>query len=294
MNPMIFLSTLLLFSCHKTPEPLKDAPIPDVYVESIHKVELSSTILMGGWIRTQNERYLRSQVAGVVGRVFFKPGVDLTKGQVVFSIIPDSQGHEYRAHPVASEISGRFLRLLVKEGDRITPGDSLGLVGDPKVLVIDSQATYGDLQTLKKPGRIQILIPGISDKPLAQAKLAFVEPSADSKTGTFGVSFEFQGLDPQVKPGMLAQIRLESHIRQAVLLEEKAIYRRDKENYALVLDPKTQKAIKKPLTLGLDQGGNKTEILGGLMGGEQVIMYFSKPVQDGDTVRVVTREKASP
>jgi len=124
---------------------------------------------------------------------------------------------------------------------------------------------------------------------LIKGQIDSISPSADARTQLYQVKIYIDSLDNKVKPGMFAQAKLRIDEREDVLVvNSEAVVEKDEKTIVyIVVD---DKAVEKPVTIGLD-AGSKAEISSGLNKGDKVIIKGQSYVEDGAEVKVVRGDK---
>lgn len=282
---------LILIACEKRNESNATEAKPksiDVFINRIKTQELSDRLVVGGWLEAKNQRFLYSQVSGIVGSILYLPGQKVLKEQTVLYVMPHGAGWEVKPHPVVSDLSGIVLRIMVKQGERVDLNEKLAIVGDLDGYEITGQATYRDLLVLGQKPKIDVVLPAISSESIGKAELLMIDPAADAETGTFGVRFSLSCNEmcrQKIKVGMLAKVVVKSKIRQGVLLNEKEIHRAGSENFVF-LATGAGKALKRSVSLG-ESWGDKTEVSSGLQIDDKIIVSSAMRLQDGDLINIV-------
>lgn len=116
-----------------------------------------------------------------------------------------------------------------------------------------------------------------------------ISPSADARTQLYQVKVYIDSQDNKVKPGMFSQIKLKVDKKENVLVvNSEAVVQKNGETLVYVVND--NKALQKPVTIGLDTGSH-VEILSGLNKDDKVIIKGQNYVEDGTTVKVVRGDK---
>lgn len=290
------LSITIFISCtskQKQEDSTKTGNKPvDVYIKTLSEEERFSKLVLGGWIEAYNQRFIYSQVSGIVGNILKRPGESVQVGNSILQILPDAAGWEIKPHMVLADAKGRLLRLMIVQGDRVLPGEKLGLIGDMSGFQMTCQATYKDLEVLKNHTAIDFYLPILekesSKAALGQAKITAIDPSADIKTGTFGVNFDIlcksELCKSSMRPGLLGRLVIKSDVSKALFIEEKHLSSRLSETFAYVLG-ESSKAEKRVLKIG-KHWGKEVEIIEGLKAGDKLITSSAKNLLPGDDVHV--------
>jgi membrane fusion protein, multidrug efflux system len=119
------------------------------------------------------------------------------------------------------------------------------------------------------------------------AQITRVAGSLDASTRTLLAEIELANADHRLKPGMFVKVTLRLEARSDALVMPTSALMVEKDERA-VLVVHDGKAEKLAVETGFE-GPEWTEIVGGLMGGEAVIVAGKERVSKGGTVEVITR-----
>jgi len=194
---------------------------------------------------------------------------------------------------VTSPVRGKVLHVLHKSEGVVEAGAALIEVGDPQALEMVSDVLSQDAVTIRA-GMPARLVHWGGEPPLL-AKVQRVEPSAFTKTSALGVDEQRVNviLDPDgpadswrsIGDGFASEVEITVWSKPDVLQVPTSALFRAGSGWALFAVSGDQ-AVTRGVQIG-HRGALETEILGGLTGGELVIIHPSASVHDG--VRVEHR-----
>ena len=186
---------------------------------------------------------------------------------------------------VDTPVAGIVSAVEVTEGSRVTKGQALATVTDPRQLLLQVEVPAADLGALRRGSQGTFMIPilGPDMHPLG-VRVTGVSPLVDPATGTATAELALLRMPARPVPlGSLGKVTFKVHQRQGLQVPEQAIVYRGRET--LVRTVVAGKAKLTPVTVAETRQG-RTEITGGLVSGAQVIVRASGFVADGQDVTV--------
>lgn len=136
---------------------------------------------------------------------------------------------------------------------------------------------------------VKVMVPAVGPDPFA-GTIAGVSPAADPKTKSFLVEVTMDNSGGVLKQGMFAEVRLiVGRSENALIVPVDAVVARNNEN--IVFTVVEGKARENKVQVGLTDG-RVTEITGGLVQGDQVVIVGQQGLVDG--ARVVVQGAQSP
>ena len=183
---------------------------------------------------------------------------------------------------IVAPIDGEVLSRDVEVGDAVSSilvlGSSATLVmtlGNMKQVYVDGKVDESDIGKvyLGQPARIKV--ESFKDKTF-YGKVTKIAPMGVEKDNvtTFEVRVSINNPGGELKANMTAnaEVILEEHKNVLQIPEGALIYDKDKKSYVQVPDPHAKDGMRKiAVNVGISNGA-KTEVLGGLKEGEQVVL----------------------
>lgn len=201
---------------------------------------------------------------------------------------------------VTAPISGRIGRSLVTEGALVGQGEATPLTTiqqiNPLYVNFTQSATEVlNLRRAMQQGRlkragadgaeVRVLLEDGSLYPQV-GRLLFADLTVDPTTGQVTLRAEVPNANGLLLPGMYVRVRIEEAVASnAMLLPQQAVTRSPQGDSVMVVTS-TGQVEQRPVTVGNSQDG-KWVILGGLKGGEQVIVDGFQKLQPGSPVKPV-------
>lgn len=188
---------------------------------------------------------------------------------------------------VIAPFDGVVTRRWVKEGQLLKAND-----------VAFEMADFGDLKArLRVPERASVALkPGQTVAYRADAlpgatfpaTVDRVSPVVDAKSGTVEVLIKVDNGDRRLRPGLFSRLEIAyDHVAAAILLPKAALLNGDRNNSVFVV--RDGKAVKVPVKLGYESGGN-VQVLTGVEPGTEVITAGHATLVDGSVVEALKRD----
>jgi HlyD family secretion protein len=187
-----------------------------------------------------------------------------------------------------SPVAGRVLRVIEKSERIVQAGSPVVVLGDPEKIEIVTDVLTTDAVNIR-PGAGVFLEGWGGNHPL-QAKVRLVEPSGFTKISALGVEekrvnviADFVDPPDGLGDGYRVEARIVSWEASEVLkIPGSATFRERRGWSVFVMD--RGRARRRAVQIG-HRNQAEAEIMGGIAAGEQVILYPSNQLHDGDRVR---------
>jgi len=182
--------------------------------------------------------------------------------------------------PFTSRITERFITL----GQHLRPGDELFTVADYDPLVARIYLPERDVYELEE-GREVRITPAAGTELSFTGRIRQIAPVVDTATGTVKVTVEAVHAPEGVRPGAFVSIDIvrERHAA-ALLLPRESVIRELRTAHVFITEDDI--AVKKPVTLGIEEG-DKVEVLTGLEAGDSVVVAGQGGLDDGQKIKVL-------
>ena len=131
-------------------------------------------------------------------------------------------GKIYKTVPVYSYFEGYVSEITVSEGTYVTTGTTLFKLSSLKSLRVEAQVFLPYIPDLKIGTQANISVPAAGNRPFI-AKVLFLDPQVQTSSRYILARFEFTNPDENIKPGMLANVILQTERRRALTLPINAI-----------------------------------------------------------------------
>lgn len=172
---------------------------------------------------------------------------------------------------------------LVELGNYISPGTPIGRVVDISSLKLEIAVSEREIGYVNENTSAEIRVPAAGSE-VFQGTVEAVAAGADPATGSYAVLITWQNRpDESIKSGMSATVSIETSGEEEVMvIPSAALLKSGTQEYIFLSE--NDKARRTAVTVGR-QVGNKTEIIQGLSGGEDLIISGLTSLSDGDAVK---------
>jgi membrane fusion protein, multidrug efflux system len=191
---------------------------------------------------------------------------------------------EIRA-PFAGVVARRSVRL----GQTVQPNAVLFRVTDPSPLKAQVYIPERELKRLQPGQAAAVQVDAVPGKTFL-ARVALVSPTIDIQTATFKATVEVTDPSGDLRPGMFARLGIVFERKpEALQIPRVALVETDGERSVFVVQDGV--AHQRSVETGLADSGY-VEIVGGLVGNEQVVIVGQSGLKDGNKVRIVSLQAA--
>lgn len=244
-----------------------------------------------GEIKADNEVALTSPVTGKVLRFNRLEGAPVSRNQSVVSIDRFEVGARYAAAPVASPVTGVVTRILVSEGEDVTVGTPVAMVGNVNKLeaIIQVPETYAP--EVKIGQKVLFETRAVPDR-IFEGKITRRDLSLNSTTRSLTVRAEIPNRDRALFSGIFAESYI--FIEQAtnvIVVPESALTKTREGEDALFINS-NEVAVQKPVTVAL-RYRDQVAISEGIAEGEEVIVFGREYLSDGAPIRPIAETTTS-
>jgi multidrug efflux pump subunit AcrA (membrane-fusion protein) len=237
--------------------------------------------------------------------------VAAAQGRVAAQRSAVAQERERQSYALlASPITGVVLEKVSQPGDLVQPGGGILQLGDfssVKVLVPVSEL---DLSNIRVGQSVPVRLDAFPNEELI-GKVTLISPAADAAARQLPVEITIPNSNGRIGSGLLARVSFEPRTRPSVVVPQTALagdgksgrggagemgskeaqqkernpQSREAKVFVVSKSGNEAKVQARPVQVGTRASG-KVEILSGLRPGEQFVARSSKPLKDGETVRV--------
>ena len=168
-----------------------------------------------------------------------------------------------------SPISGRVLERKVLAGARVEPETELYRIADLSVVWLQAKIYEYELPHIEIGQPVRIILASQPEKEI-KGKVSFVEPVLQETTRTVNVRVPIDNPKDQFKPGMYADLVIEHHMGEGLLVPESAVLRTGVRNLAFrVLPGNRFEPVE--IKLGPYQFNERFQVLAGLSEGDEIV-----------------------
>ena len=204
----------------------------------------------------------------------------------------ERSGRPHAILTVAAPIGGVIQQLDVRAGMSVTAGQTLARINGLNIVWLDvavPEAQAGAVRVGQSARASFAAFPGEA----VAGRVTAILPEANPATRTLRVRVELPNRDLRLKPGMTAQVRLESQGSQSALrVPTEAVIRTGKRALVMIAeDAGRYRPVE--VSLGHEVGGD-TAILAGLEEGQRVVVSGQFLIDSEASLRGMTTAPASP
>ncbi len=183
-----------------------------------------------------------------------------------------------------SPISGVVTARNYDKGDMASPALPIYVVEQiaPVKLLINVSEQY--LTRLRKGMSATVSVDALHEQSF-EGKIALIYPAVDPTTHTVSVEVQIANREQLIRPGMYAKATLNFGSKQAIMVSDLAVVKQVGSGEFYVFVVENGKAVRRVVTLGVQQGNNY-EILQGLNVGDVVVTAGMNNLTDGQAVRI--------
>lgn len=171
--------------------------------------------------------------------------------------------------PVYALTEGFVSEIFFSEGNYVSTGTTLFLLSSFKSLWVEAQVYLPYLSYLKTGTEANFTFPSVSGKTIS-GKVIFIDPQVQSPERFILARFQINNPSEQIKPGMLANITLQTEVKKSLVLPLEAIIQDSKGANVWLLN-KEGVFENKMVAIGI-QNSRQIEIVDGLREGDIVVV----------------------
>lgn len=245
---------------------------------------IEENIILAADIKAQTEVTVRPRMAGRVQEIYVEEGLYVENGDPLLSYVEGISPDDdlYNDMVVFSPISGVVGMKLVKVGEHVT--SQVGGLVNPVFVIydIESVKAYANVPEkyysfIRKGMPASISLDAYPGEVFA-GSVNNVRPVIDPLSRTTQIEIVLLNGSKRIKPGMFGKIDLALKKVSAALIIPFDAVMGDVEKTVYVSEG--GKAIKRSVTLGLQQG-NSVQVVKGLLQSDKVIVSGQRVVNDG-------------
>lgn len=186
---------------------------------------------------------------------------------------------------IKSPISGVVDEVYAKVGQMVAPGVPCFRIVNSNKLKIKANVAESYAGKIKEGNKVKLYFPDL--KTETEGTVSYTSKVIDPINRAFNVEIPLVS-NSNYKPNMMAQIKIIDYTNdKAIVVPVNTIRTVGDDSYVLVAIEKngTTHAEKRKVSLGLTYGGN-TEIISGLVAGDNLITVGYQELEEGDEVKL--------
>lgn len=223
--------------------------------------------------------------------------VAAAKGRVLAQESAVAQAKERRSYAkLISPINGVVLEKIIEPGNLVQPGNEILKIGDFSRVKIEVQISELELGKIEIGQTVKVSLDAFPNQEYI-GTLKRISPAANTTARLIPVEVVIPNIEGKIGSGLLARAKFQNTSTQQVVVPLRAV-QTDTEIkiktktsniqgkvFIVLEDGKKNKVRARNVILGKKADG-KVEILSGLEAGESYVVRSSKPLKDGESVRL--------
>jgi len=185
---------------------------------------------------------------------------------------------------IYAPFDGRIEKIAMKEGELASPGRGIIDVVNLSSLYVNSEVSEAFMQTVNKGDTVTVEFPNLPGV-FKTIPVAYKGDVINPQSRTFSVRVEIPNKDQEIKPNMLANVKVRVINLLDAIVVPTALIRQDVEgSYIFVVQGSSAPVAHKVYLKTGSSDGSMTVIESGLLGGEMIISQGYNHVKDGSLV----------
>ncbi|AFZ45002.1 efflux transporter, RND family, MFP subunit [Halothece sp. PCC 7418] len=191
---------------------------------------------------------------------------------------------------ILSPISGIVGDLAVKQGDYITPGETIATITRNNFLDLEISVPARRSGELQQGMTVELLDPA-SQQTLSQGKINFISPNVETTLQTIPIKARFPNSGGTLRDGQRVEAKIVWNNEPGILIPTTAISRVGSKSFVFVQDqPEASNeeaeviVRQRPIQLGEIQGSDY-QVLDGLEAGDQIAVSNILKLRDGAAIQ---------
>ena len=221
------------------------------------------------------------------------------KGRVVAQQAVVAQAKERRSYAkLTSPIKGVVLEKIIEPGNLVQPGNEIIKIGDFSRVKIEVQISELELGKLEIGQIVEVVLDAFPNQKYI-GTLKRISPAANTTARLIPVEVVIPNIDSKIGSGLLARVNFQDTAKQKVVVPIRAIQVEANKKRAeqklnsdyqgkifIVVEEENKKKVEaRTVILGQKVDG-KVEIVSGLESGESYVVRSSKPLKNGENIRL--------
>jgi len=190
---------------------------------------------------------------------------------------------------LTAPLSGIVLERLTEPGNLVQPGNEVLRVGDFSALKVAVQVSELDLGLLRLGQPAEVRLDAFPDESFA-GRVSRISPAADPRSRLVPVEVVIPNSGSRrLGSGLLARVQFQTGLAGRVVIPEAALEAGGEDNNSVLFvvegEGDEAKVVARSVQVG-DRANGRIEILSGLQPGESFVLRSSRPLENGQPVRL--------
>ncbi|MBD2294713.1 efflux RND transporter periplasmic adaptor subunit [Anabaena sphaerica FACHB-251] len=223
----------------------------------------------------------KQAVAAAQGRVFAQ--------QAIVKAAKERRSYSRLISPIAGVVTEK----VTEPGNLLQPGSEVLKIADLSRIKVIVQVSELELAKIQVGQSVQVRLDAFPDQTII-GRVARISPSADATARLIPIEVVIPNSGGKIGSGLLARVNFTTQTPQRVVVSQTAINKNDQQTQSenstgtvfIVKETEGKPKVKEQsITLGKKADGN-VEVLSGLQPGESYVVRSSKPLKDGEVVKL--------
>ncbi len=229
--------------------------------------------------------------------------VAAAQGRVIAQQAVVAQEQKRRSYTrLVAPIPGVVLQRLQEPGDLIQPGNEVLRIADFSRIQVRVEVSDKELGNISNGQSVSVKLDAFPQETLT-GQVTRIYPAADATARLVPIEVVIPNSNGRIGSGLLARVSFVNSQQPSVVVPQSAVSGGQKERAGAGVQAEQQesktgtvfvvsqeaggqgKVVARPVTLG-DFADGKVEVLSGLKAGERYVTSSSKPLKNGETVRL--------
>ena len=184
-----------------------------------------------------------------------------------------------------SPIKGVLLKKGTEVGEIIDKGLPLFVISDIYTMKANASIPEAELHRIKIGDKASVYLAALDST--VNGKILEIGTLADAATRTFSIKVELNNPDLLIRPGMTAEVKLQTNTRSTVISipAEAILHDGDNSSYVYVVDTTAGKAFKRMVSLG-EIRQNNIQITSGLNENDLLVVAGQFKLHNGSAISI--------
>ncbi len=277
----------------KAEEPVK--AVFAVTTTTATKGELKDYLEFGGDVAAKTNVDILPDVAGKIAEIRVKAGDSVQKNQIIALVDPSRPGMNYELGPVKSPISGTITAVNVVAGSMVSQQLAVARVSKIESLEILMNVPERYVSKIREDQNAYLRFDAYPGD-IFPAKIVEISPVLDQTTRTMGVKLALAKIEPRIKAGMFARVKLITDTKGGIVkIPAAAVVSRFGESFVFVVNNgEDATTVRKQAVVPGIRVDDKIEIRNGLKADDEIVVRGQTLLEDGSEVHVVSKVEPLP
>jgi len=281
---LIWPSSLVLAAPSPTPEDR-----PKVLLQEIKAMDDKRRVIVPVKVEAKIQSLMTADIEGHVTKILKPLGSVVKSGEIILFLENKDPGFTYAAVPVRAPISGVVSHFWTTQMAKVSRGEKLFTVINPKSLKLTAEFPSGDLSIVRAGLTGEFKCEAQKDSKLT-VRILGISPLVDARTGTAAAEFEFTNSKELPPPiGSVGQATFEISQGSIFMIPESSLVFQDGKPMVRVIKA-DNKVDKRSIELG-EQRDSSFVVKSGIAAGDKVVVRASRALKENDIIEVEKSEE---